>query len=82
MFSDCSFLYSSNNDVHASSCVYNYYQLGMENTENNMLLELLHQIIKDPCFNQLRYSDFCDLCSHANLCYSVNLRYPDPSCMF
>ena len=55
LFTDSSYLFNGYNDIHSSSCVYNYYQLGMEDTHSNMLLELLHQIIKDPCFSTLRY---------------------------
>ncbi|KAF6025311.1 IDE [Bugula neritina] len=51
---DCSYKFNCNNDIHSSSCIYNFYQLGLEDTHSTMLVELLHQIIKDPCFNTLR----------------------------
>ena len=32
----------------------NFYQCGPQDTRENMLLELTHQIIKEACFDQLR----------------------------
>lgn len=40
--------------MHKSSCTEIYYQTGLQSTESNMLLELLAQIILEPCFNILR----------------------------
>lgn len=50
----CSYIHSAVNDIHPSSCVYNYYQLGADNPRSAVLLELVHQIIKESCFDQLR----------------------------
>ncbi|KAJ8667813.1 hypothetical protein QAD02_009476 [Eretmocerus hayati] len=50
----CHFLYEENNKHHKSSCTQVYYQNGTQSTESNMLLELLVQIIAEPCFNVLR----------------------------
>jgi len=50
----CNFLYKRENEVHKSSAVLLYYQCGRQNTRDNMLLELFCQIIKEPCFDQLR----------------------------
>lgn len=50
----CDYIYNINNDIHKSSCVELYYQCGLQNTENNMLLELFTQIIQEPCFDILR----------------------------
>ena len=50
----CNFLYSAENEVHATHCVEMYLQLGLEEKRTNMLLELATQILKEPCFNVLR----------------------------
>lgn len=39
---------------HKSSCTELFYQCGMQNTEANMLLELLAQIMSEPCYDTLR----------------------------
>ncbi|XP_011268023.1 insulin-degrading enzyme isoform X2 [Camponotus floridanus] len=50
----CHFLFEAENKLHKSSCTEIYYQTGLQSTESNMLLELLAQIILEPCFNILR----------------------------
>ncbi|KAF7987713.1 hypothetical protein HCN44_003576 [Aphidius gifuensis] len=50
----CQFLYELDNIHHKSSCTEIYYQCGVQSTENNMNLELLVQLISEPCFNVLR----------------------------
>ncbi|KAK9703223.1 Insulinase (Peptidase family M16) [Popillia japonica] len=50
----CNYLYEVQNHVHRSSCIELYYQCGLQNTVNNMMLELFAQIINEPCFNVLR----------------------------
>nr|ADI24339.1 insulin degrading enzyme [Aplysia californica] len=50
----CYFLHKQKNHVHESSSIEVYYQCGLQNTENNMLLELFCQVIGEPCFNILR----------------------------
>ncbi|XP_071947721.1 insulin-degrading enzyme-like [Antedon mediterranea] len=50
----CYFQYHKCNDVHDSSGIEMYYQVGLQETEKNMLLELLCQIISEPCFDTLR----------------------------
>merc|ERR1711976_912566 len=47
-------IYNTTNNVHKSSCIENYYQCGMQDTRQNMLLELFSQIINENCYNQLR----------------------------
>lgn len=42
------------NKFHKSSCTQVYYQTGLQSTELNMLLELLAQLISEPCFTVLR----------------------------
>lgn len=56
----CNYLYEVINDVHKSSCIELYYQCGLQSKENNMMLELIAQIIQEPCYNTLRtqVSDF------------------------
>ncbi|XP_076655297.1 insulin degrading metalloproteinase isoform X2 [Halictus rubicundus] len=50
----CHFLFEVENKFHRNSCTEVYYQIGLQSTESNMLLELLAQIISEPCFNTLR----------------------------
>ena len=47
-------VFATTNGVHRSSCIENYYQCGLQDTRNNMLLELFSQIINEDCYNQLR----------------------------
>ncbi|KAK4883510.1 hypothetical protein RN001_006829 [Aquatica leii] len=51
---NCDYLYSVDNEIHKSSCVELYYQCGLQNTKDNILLELFAQIIQEPCFDVLR----------------------------
>ncbi|KAG8198306.1 hypothetical protein JTE90_021560 [Oedothorax gibbosus] len=48
------YVYEAVNEVHSSSSVETYYQCGVHETRANMLLELLADIISEPCFNYLR----------------------------
>ena len=47
-------VFRSKNSVHQSHALLNYFQCGPQQTRENMLLELTHQIIKEACFDQLR----------------------------
>ncbi|XP_045108140.1 insulin-degrading enzyme-like isoform X1 [Portunus trituberculatus] len=47
-------MYRAENSVHKSSAVETYFQCGMQETHNNMLLELLCQIFAEPAFDELR----------------------------
>ncbi|XP_018404393.1 PREDICTED: insulin-degrading enzyme-like, partial [Cyphomyrmex costatus] len=64
----CHFLFEVENNLHKNSCTMVYYQTGLQSTESNMLLELLAQIIQEPCFNTLRtkeqlgYTVFSERC--------------------
>lgn len=53
-FLGCQFLFEVENKLHKSSCTEVYYQTGLQSTESNMLLELLAQLISEPCFSTLR----------------------------
>jgi len=48
------FVYQQQNDVHKSCSLEVYYQCSVEETHNNMVLELFCQIISEPCFDILR----------------------------
>ncbi|KAK6638804.1 hypothetical protein RUM43_007073 [Polyplax serrata] len=48
------FMYEMVNSFFSSSCTETYYQCDPLSTKNNMLMELLVQIMQDPCFNILR----------------------------
>ncbi|XP_076831395.1 insulin-degrading enzyme isoform X2 [Brachyhypopomus gauderio] len=48
------YVYQQRNEVHNNCGIEIYYQTDMQSTHDNMLLELLCQIISEPCFNTLR----------------------------
>ncbi|XP_048268577.1 insulin-degrading enzyme isoform X2 [Bombus affinis] len=50
----CHFLFEVKTKFHSNSCTQVYYQTGLQSTESNMLLELLAQILSEPCFTTLR----------------------------
>ncbi|XP_054708191.1 insulin-degrading enzyme-like [Uloborus diversus] len=50
----CHYVYEVINDVHSCSSVETYYQCGIQETRANMLLELLCELLSEPCFNFLR----------------------------
>lgn len=50
----CHYLYQKENNVHKSSAVCIYFQCGIRDTLPNILLEMLVQILSEPCFNILR----------------------------
>jgi len=41
-------------DVHKSSCALSYYQCNRQGTRVNMLLEMVAQLLSEPCFSVLR----------------------------
>ncbi|XP_018347273.1 PREDICTED: insulin-degrading enzyme-like [Trachymyrmex septentrionalis] len=53
----CHFLFETENNSDKSSCIMVYYPTGLQSTESNMLLQLLAQIIAEPCINTLRTSE-------------------------
>ncbi|XP_011065104.1 PREDICTED: insulin-degrading enzyme-like [Acromyrmex echinatior] len=56
----CHFLFEVKNDLYKSSCTIVYYPTGLQSIESNMLLELLAQIIAEPCFNTLKTKEQLD----------------------
>ncbi|XP_039310540.1 insulin-degrading enzyme isoform X2 [Solenopsis invicta] len=50
----CHYVFETENQLHKSSCTMVYHPTGLQSTESNMLVELLGQIIAEPCFNILR----------------------------
>ena len=53
VFPNSSF-YQMENAIHKSSCIMILFQLGLDSTRSNMLLQLYSQLIKETCFNVLR----------------------------
>lgn len=47
-------LYCFENEIHSISAVGVYFQCGMQETRQNVALELMCQIFNEPAFNQLR----------------------------
>jgi len=48
------YVYNRVNQVHASSSVELYYQVGLQETRTNAILELFCQIVNEPAFDTLR----------------------------
>lgn len=48
------YVYRLDSSAHPSSCTAVYLQCGTLNTENNMKLELIAQVLKEPFFTILR----------------------------
>ncbi|KAJ1521592.1 hypothetical protein ONE63_003243 [Megalurothrips usitatus] len=51
---ESNFVYRIDSSIHPTSCTAVYLQCGSLSTENNMKLELIAQILKEPFFNILR----------------------------
>ena len=47
-------VYLEETSVHKSSCIEIYYQWGPRSTHSDMVLEMVCQILSEPCFDQLR----------------------------
>ncbi|KRX66110.1 Insulin-degrading enzyme [Trichinella sp. T9] len=48
------FVFEAQNTVHPNSAIEIIFQVGLQESRLNMLLELLVQILNEPCFHQLR----------------------------
>lgn len=48
------YIYEQVNQVHHTSSIQTYFQCGPQETRANMLVELLCQLITEPCYNILR----------------------------
>ena len=49
-----SYLFEINNDYHKSSCAEIYMQCGPQNDHSNTYVDLVAQILTEPCYNYLR----------------------------
>uniref|UniRef100_A0A668VMV7 Insulin-degrading enzyme n=1 Tax=Oreochromis aureus TaxID=47969 RepID=A0A668VMV7_OREAU len=54
------YVYQQKNEVHNDCGIDIYYQIDMQNTHDNMLLELFCQIISEPCYSTLRTKEQLD----------------------
>ncbi|CAK9808752.1 Insulin-degrading enzyme [Anthophora quadrimaculata] len=50
----CHFLFTVKHKYYNTSCTQIYYQTGLQSTKSDMILELLAQILSEPCFTTLR----------------------------
>ena len=50
----CNYVYQRQHEIYDSSAALVYYQCFPKCTHYNMLLQLFHQIIKEPCFDTFR----------------------------
>ncbi|KAG9344403.1 hypothetical protein JZ751_011073 [Albula glossodonta] len=58
------YVHQQRNEVHNNCGIEIYYQTDMQNTHDNMLLELFCQIISEPCFNTLRTKEQLEKAPH------------------
>lgn len=64
---DADFTYSHHLKIRQVSAAGTYYQIGLENVRETARLELIHQIISEACFNQLRTREQLGRCRPAAL---------------
>ena len=48
------YLFETDNEYHKSSCSSMYMQCGVQDDESNVYVDLITQILSEPCYNQLR----------------------------
>lgn len=48
------YLFETENEFHKSSCVELYLQCGVQNDQSNAYIDLISQILSEPCYNVLR----------------------------
>lgn len=48
------YLFETENEFHKSSCVELYLQCGVQNDQSNAYIDLITQILSEPCYNVLR----------------------------
>ncbi|KAL6254476.1 hypothetical protein P5V15_014529 [Pogonomyrmex californicus] len=66
------FLFEAENKVHEKSCTMIYYQIGLQSTESNMLLELLEKIISEPCSHILRTKEQLAYTAYSDVHRTIN----------
>jgi insulysin len=54
MFTGECYLFETENAFHKSSCSELYLQCGQQNDQSNVYVDLLSQILSEPCYNVLR----------------------------
>lgn len=48
------YLFETQNEFHKSSCASVYLQCGPQDDRSNVFIDLVTQILSEPCYNQLR----------------------------
>lgn len=48
------YLFETNNEFHKSSCSSLYFQCGAQDDRSNVMVDLITQILSEPCYNALR----------------------------
>lgn len=48
------YLFETTNDYHSSSCAELYLQCGVQTDRSNVFIDLVAQILSEPCYNTLR----------------------------
>lgn len=54
MFTGDSYLFEKENEFHKSSCAQLYLQCGPQTDRSNTLVNLISQILTEPCYDCLR----------------------------
>jgi hypothetical protein len=55
-FSGERYLFESPNEFHKSSCSSLYLQCGVQEDNSNVFIDLVAQILSEPCYNVLRWA--------------------------
>lgn len=48
------YLFESSNEFHKASCASFYLQCGVQEDNSNVFIDLVSQILSEPCYNVLR----------------------------
>ncbi|QQP57679.1 Metalloproteaselike, partial [Caligus rogercresseyi] len=60
-------VFEATNEYHKCSSIESYYQIGLRNPRSNILLELLAQVLDEPCYNVLRTKEQLGYLVHSGI---------------
>lgn len=66
------YLFEAPNDFHKSSCSSLYLQCGVQEDDSNVFLDLVAQIMSEPCYNILRYENCLINLNHLKIKKLIN----------
>ena len=73
-------MFEAENTTHSNSSLEVFFQTGVEEIRQNMLIELLMQILHEPCFDQLRTKEQLGKFSNIDSWLSSGW-YSQPACV-